>query len=41
MKSLEMLGHIVVGIGKGCKDPKGFTISPLLTWTMSHCTTKV
>jgi hypothetical protein len=38
IKSMEIPIQIVVGIGKGCNYLKGFTISPLFLWHVSHST---
>jgi hypothetical protein len=38
MKSIEMLIHMVVGMGKGCNAPRGFIVSPLCigNFTFDH-----
>jgi hypothetical protein len=41
MKSIEILVHIVGGIGIGCSVHGVLIVSPLLCWKVSHSTTKV
>jgi hypothetical protein len=41
MKSIEMPAHTVLGMGKGCKALRGFIVSPLCRWQVSHSMRKV
>jgi hypothetical protein len=41
VKSINMLVHMMAGMGTGFNATRGFTVSPLCHWKMSHLSVKV